>query len=504
MNVRGRVHNDSRDFMNGYPANPKHHATRRAVTLAEVLIAMGILMIGLLGVAAIFPVGGHYMQTGDIADRGGAIAQAALDDAIVRGYLDPESWVVHDINDVSIDLSDSPATLDNSIQNGAFMQLSDGDTGTNNSRLGLRQASVGQTGEMMNSSMMGSTLRSAAFGDAFVIDPIGLAGALDDDQLGSYTNIVGDPESSFPTRHFPGFIGPFEFANSQWNPWHSVGAYWPVRRVTPVHSAGVLNSPSFKLQEPLAREFFSAADDLAQHFPVSGDDPVRQRWQNWTPGTGDYFASSRQSQGDYSWIISVAPSSSTARDALVTRPDAYPVEVSVVVFHKRTAARGLQATAEAERLVTARVATAGPSGGELLLTRRPSVAEGGVDPEPSPFEDLRAGQYVMVVGPHPLSTNTRPQLAVRWCRVLNIEDTGQPTLPGGQPTLDRDKQILVALRGPDWPWQQANNLELGGNPGEPPLGTRLSNDLRVAILPGAVAVHTKTMRLESGSEWSID
>ena len=69
---------------------------RSAMSLAEVLVSMGIMTIGLLGVAALFPVGGRYMQSGDIADNANAIAQAALDDAIIRGHLDPENWVVHD------------------------------------------------------------------------------------------------------------------------------------------------------------------------------------------------------------------------------------------------------------------------------------------------------------------------------------------------------------------------------------------------------------------------
>lgn len=484
MNVRGRDHNDSRDSMNGYSANPKPPpSSRRAVTLAEVLIAMGILTIGLLGVAAIFPVGGHYMQSGDVADRGGAIAQAALDDAIIRGHLDPDNWVVNDV---------TPGTA-------AYMSLTTGDTSLAQRRTGLAEAvsMTAMTDALVASQPTVQGARATAFGDAYIIDPIGMAGAVEG---------VTDPWQSGPIRHFPGFPlanGSQLFRSAKWDPWKSFDAAWPVRRVTPIHTTARLNSNARTLQQPLAQELFSAADDLAQHFPTSGDEPVRQRWENWTPGAGDFFASGRQSNGDYSWIISVAPSSSAARDAMATRPDAYPVEVSVVVFHKRTLARGLQATTEAERLVTARVATAGPSGGELLLTRRTSVADGGADPDVSPFEDLRAGQYVMVVGPHPLSTNGRPILAVRWCRVLNIEDSGRPTLPGGQPTLDRDRQVLVALRGADWPWRQVTSslgLELGAQPG----GTQLSNDLRVAILPGAVAVHTKTMRLESGSEWSID
>ena len=61
----------------------------RAITLTEVLISLGILTIGLLGVAALFPVGSYYMQKGEIADRGSAIAQAAFNDLIARGMLNP-------------------------------------------------------------------------------------------------------------------------------------------------------------------------------------------------------------------------------------------------------------------------------------------------------------------------------------------------------------------------------------------------------------------------------
>ena len=129
-----------------------------------------------------------------------------------------------------------------------------------------------------------------------------------------------------------------------------------------------------------------------------------------------------------------------------------------------------------------------------------------MEPDTSPFEDLKVGQYVMVVGPHPQSfvgdatTASRPRLALRWCRVLSIEDRGSPTLADGNAYPLNENQVLVAFRGPQWPWNPAragSNLDFLDT-------TLLSNDLRVAILPGVVAVHTKTMRLESGSAWSID
>src|SRR3954453_14579223 len=71
--------------------NPK---LRAALSLTEVLISMGILTLGLLGVASVFPVGSLYMQKADVSDRGSAIAQSVFSDLMARGMLNPRSWYV--------------------------------------------------------------------------------------------------------------------------------------------------------------------------------------------------------------------------------------------------------------------------------------------------------------------------------------------------------------------------------------------------------------------------
>src|SRR3954454_8705727 len=72
------------------PATP----FRLGISLTEVLIAMGILTVGLLGVASVFPVGGWYMQRAEISDRGSAIAQSVMSDLAARGMLNPKSWFI--------------------------------------------------------------------------------------------------------------------------------------------------------------------------------------------------------------------------------------------------------------------------------------------------------------------------------------------------------------------------------------------------------------------------
>src|ERR1700704_4740686 len=70
------------------------HSPRRGLSLTEVLISMGILTLGLLGVASVFPVGSFYIQKAEISDKGSAIAQSVMNDIMARGMLNPRSWLV--------------------------------------------------------------------------------------------------------------------------------------------------------------------------------------------------------------------------------------------------------------------------------------------------------------------------------------------------------------------------------------------------------------------------
>jgi hypothetical protein len=63
------------------------HAHRRAISLLEVLISMGILTIGLLSVAALIPVGHHHVATATRYDRAASIGQAAFGEIKTRGLL---------------------------------------------------------------------------------------------------------------------------------------------------------------------------------------------------------------------------------------------------------------------------------------------------------------------------------------------------------------------------------------------------------------------------------
>lgn len=66
---------------------------RSGVTLLEVLVSVFIISLGLLGVAALIPLGKLAISQTNIADRTGALGRAALRDVEVRRMLDYTSWL---------------------------------------------------------------------------------------------------------------------------------------------------------------------------------------------------------------------------------------------------------------------------------------------------------------------------------------------------------------------------------------------------------------------------
>jgi hypothetical protein len=62
---------------------------RRGISLIEILISLFIILFGLLGVAALLPVGRYDIMVAAKADRGAACARAAMRDIVVRGMVNP-------------------------------------------------------------------------------------------------------------------------------------------------------------------------------------------------------------------------------------------------------------------------------------------------------------------------------------------------------------------------------------------------------------------------------
>lgn len=427
IDSQGQTENQSitmRLLTNYYRHSMSPRSLRGGVTLTEVLISMGILAIGLLGAAAMFPVGGYYMQKGEIADRGAAIAQAAFADLVARGDLSPENWRAWDSSD-------------------------------------SKYVSMGDATRSWMSANFGATDYPTKLNDAagfvYIIDPLGTAGGVSG---GTNPGQLGFAPARIPNNSMTDAV-----AADMSGRWEDFEGKWPVRRLC-TSSTVIGNVPV----ESLAKGLYTSDDDLT--FSLADDDsaPTQQRVlgidsnSDGVPET----AFARQSQGDYSWLAMVAPTTSAAREALMLDPAAYYFDVSVVVFFKRP----IRTITSTESLVKGAIISTGTGGGEILLD-----SDGLADA----YEDLRQGQWIMVSGPHPSSTSQEPLFFTQWYRVLVIDDEPDNLqIPGTSIAFNNaDTQRRVGLRGPDWPWTKA------GTP------------VRVGLFPGAVAVHTKTMRLES-------
>ena len=464
------------------PPAPSPQPPRSAITLTEVLISLGILTIGLLGVAALFPVGSYYMQKGEIADRGSAIAQAAFNEAITRGMLDPANWLM------MREMSGQVAPYDQS-----FTQ---------------------QLITTLNSSLAQPSLPrqlNARVGYAYVIDPFGVNGSPLNPTLPT------DLRRHKFAQQFPFAAQSSSYTSSSslpsWAPWQWSGLSpatvttdprWPLVRISLPQA--MTNSATTPMTDIVTEKLFRTDDDLALDVPSQSNKPSIQRWEGVdTDGDGKPDAPlARQSRGDYSWIITVVPPSSDARNALATDPTAYEYEVSVAVFYKRTIdnMRDYNTTGSpvpAERLVNAQVVSTGLNGGQLLLSQI-TGSNGDIDPASGgpaadPFGALKSGNWVVVCGPHPASTDNLNRFVVRWYRVLSIEGKDSALDNYGKPgATDGVPRRLVSLRGPQWPWQPATDLSSYSD---------LSNYICVAIVPSVVAVHSKSIRLEGKSAWSI-
>ena len=448
---------------------------RSGISLTEVLISMGILTLGLLGVAALFPVGGFYMQKADISDRGSAIAQSVMSDIVSRGMLNPRAWYV---------MSPSPGSNVAGNTNYVFPFI-DGKYTPRQPALPIASTFTRPFAEALSAGLSPSSndaTISRQFGNAYVIDPMYVAAAALPDRGGS-NNRVAYP---FPaTAYLTPAWGAY-YAAPQWAPWKvptksppNVQA-WPIRRVTFRQASG------WPMDARMAEHLCRASDDLATEFPDRDDRPAAQLWDTYDlEDDGGLDPISRQWTGDYSWIATVVPQTSEARNGLARNPESFTYDVSVVVFYKRPLPdvppeidRDLQGAAAGERVVNAKVVSSGLNGGELLLTDLNDIYVGST--RKSPFDDLKSGQWIMLCGPHPNSSDLEQRFVLNWYQVVSIDS--QPSTIITDPTMQR----VVTVRGPKWAWLPATNYS----------SSDLSNNLCVGICRGAVAVHTKALRLE--------
>ena len=427
---------------------PSTFRLRQGMSLIEVLISMFVLLFGLMGVAAIFPVGNYYVVEGEKYDLASGIAQNAFEELRARGMLKPEFWFYAETPAGSAAMIDDTSTF-NVREDFLFIQ---NDVGPNPGLYNVNTA-VGP-------------------GHAFVFDPMSVA-------AGSAPNPILPNLDIFPYT----FLGNTYFAN----PWIATpvslsGGRWPVRRLSVLDATGLMTTN-------VAETIFRLRDDLAVEQPDESDRPSQQRWDtadvdpisgtaNNTPNDStDDTLLRRQYKGDYSWLATIVPTSGGGLAALQPANADYgeiSCDVSIVIFRKREETP----SASSERLIQAELL----QGGELVIysDSGTSFEKDEVD---AAVDGIRSGNWISLMGVN----QTTGDFVLKWYRLLSLDEETELTRVE---SLNADFQGRRAmLIGPDWP--------------APAGGLTYLSDLRAGILPDVISVVTKPLRMENTSLWNL-
>lgn len=438
---------------------------RAGVSLIEVTFAIGIVVVGLLGVIALLPLAAHQARQSDITDRAAVLGLSAVEEFDMRGYRRPDMWLVW-----------SPFPSRNE-----FTPFVPGP--------GYRRWSVfnqAAGGFVGLDSLDGSTFPGGysnpntvdrGMVQSFCIDPQFINANL--------ANLVAPSGVNHP-RFFPYYL-----------PTHpsTMGTFVP--RMTRITVKAFPNQNRV-VSYAQAAKIFTSADDLAIEFPQDedqlsyvngfnegadggwgvafidddGDTIVDEYDEAGFAGSDDEIIH-RYSSGEYSWMATLTPKLDI-KDSLRFSGE---YTLSIVVFHQRDSSMTMDDKNENVANVAA-FYNGGYGGGEVLLEAVDT------DEDEHVFGELRPGDWVM------LSADSFAGPVFRWYRISSAdsEQSRQASVlgyNGGNDVWTR----RVTLEGPDWArpeWQ-----------GSPP-----AFRTQCVLVSGVVAVYEKTVRLESTSLWN--
>jgi hypothetical protein len=325
----------------------RRSASRSGVSLLEVLISIFVLMFGLLGVAALLPVGRFELAEAAKRDRAAVVGRAVLRDIQVRGLIDPFQWYAY--------------------YGGSWQNV--------------------PTGE--------PTLAGPYF--AYAIDPSYISRTLADQSA------ADSAIASYPSPATPVFLG-----RAFWLPpgmalpttpaqWRALNEY--CNRVCTWHDDLLFQTPDDKAARPY--------------------ELLRQSDGNTNTAAGmPANAILGESEGNYSWMLTVSPSTS---EFGWSAQDRKTFNVSVVVFYKRDMSPPGTLDNDgrpSEQPTSVHLLSGGIGGGEVEFNATPTIL-------------LKKGDWVCLLG-----TPGQGRIC-NWYRVLST-------------SVAASGKTRATLAGPDW------------------------------------------------------
>jgi hypothetical protein len=424
----------------------------RGISLIEVLVAIFVLTVGLMGIAMVIPAGNVLMVEALKNDRGTACGRAVLNDAQIRGWLKPDCW----------------------------RQMRD-------------SGMIRPNWYYLNATVNNGGTDYLPYGEVFLVDPYFFLERFE------YFNPANMTTLGPPTvRHFPYNEDPFnEFALLG----NAMDRKWPrralARRVTPhFHSYVGIDLTVAKTNMAIADRITTWNDDLI--FTNESDNRRPRQMFSWSNGENaafpfdatdgnsldtnadgapDFVRLSSSNEGKFKWALMVAPimptwqnmwwdhdgNPSTPAVPMVSVGSIAQYEVSVIVFYSRntycpneTEIAGSAADIEVvrERSVYAQLIGGGIGGGDVLLFAANS------ENRPASWLNIKKNQWIMLkaldrtreIGGAGGVMQTRPTVC-KWYRVTGVDDVQAVSIPDptnltGTPLSGQGRYVTLA--GPDW------------------------------------------------------
>lgn len=375
---------------------------RRGVTIIEVLFAIGIVIVGLMGVASLLPLAARNAQISNEANEGQAYAQRYYAEFVSRGFNRSSNWRWFDDNPL--------------FGNKSFV------TFTNSS-------SVRSTGGGNGDHVSTSNRHAICIDPGFYADPLTLL------EADSYTF---NDSQAYRVGLFPYYHDKFNPASNPSTP--TALASPPALLNRPrLLRVGLHDPSSLRTVMPakVVQTLFNSLDDIAMTKPKDRSLPplrISESLSATAVGRG-------ASNGRYSWLATLCPrefglgeGSSALQEEFYT--------LSIVVMRGRDRAwfaptgDDKNAIPQGERLLGVT-----PLSGDFIRGDGGRVtvnASTGID------DNIRVGDWMMFSRYQ--NAGVDRGVVCRWYRVVGVDpDT---TFSGGSPPTNWGRNVV--LEGPDW------------------------------------------------------